>query len=122
MTVVTNEGNVVIWPVIHVYGSFVVNDFSILNNSVLDNFGNPLGFYYNPIPIGPAIGIPPGDYAIIDMFKSNIILASSGFDLADGVEMLRTDFFPLIPGANNLTTFGGSPGGFEIVRPVTAWA
>lgn len=118
MTVVTNAGNAVIWPIIHVHGDGA-DSWSITNNSVVDDNGNALAFYYSPT-LGFAFPIPPGDYAILDMFQNQITLASTGDDLAEGVDVLRTDFFPLGPGTNNLTTTGGAT--IEVVRPVTAWA
>jgi hypothetical protein len=118
MTVVTNEGTTDIWPTFYVYGPVVV--FSITNNSILDEFGNPPIFSYLPLGIGPAGVIPGGDYAIVDMFTNRIELASDGSDLTSAVEMHLSDFFPLVPGPNNITTSFGVT--VELVRPVTAWA
>lgn len=118
MTVVTNAGNAVVWPSIYIHGPATV--FTITNNSVLDDAGNPLTFAYDPTFIGPARFIPINDYAILDMFENRLTLASNGFDLASGIDMIVSDFFPLAPGANNLTTTGGVT--VEVVRPVTAWA
>jgi hypothetical protein len=119
MTVVTNDGNADVWPVLHVHGGGA-NSWTITNNSVLDDDGNPLVFSYDPLPIGPAFAIPPGDYAILDMFRNKIELASSGADMTAGIEHAISDFWPLRPGSNNITKTGGMT--VEILRPVTGWA
>lgn len=119
MTVVTNAGTAVLWPIFHVHGDGA-NAFTLTNNSVLDDNGNPLVFEFDPNAIIFALAIPFGDYGILDMFENKFYLASDGEDLAAGIVMPKADFFPLVPGANNITATGGKT--IELVRPVTAWA
>ncbi len=96
--IITNAGNHEAYPVIEVYGS--TSAFTITNNSLIDQNGNPLQIVYD----GTAIG--GGDYAEIDVFKNSIYLNGNQANLKSGIDPAATDFFVLRPGDNEIDAAG----------------
>jgi hypothetical protein len=93
--VVTNNGNVDFWPVIKVYGPFT--DFVISN----DDLGVAI-IYDETLPGAPNIsGV---QYIEIDCFRDTAYVDGDQANAMPGIVMLSTDFFPLQPGANTITT------------------
>jgi hypothetical protein len=98
---ITMTGTADFWPVIQVFGP--CDTFGIVNSSVLDELGNPLGIFYDSGFPG-AISIPGGSYAEIDCFRNTVYLDGDGANLKPGIDVTGSDFFPLVVGANNITT------------------
>lgn len=101
----TNSGNVEFWPVIIVDGPASV--FTITN----DDTGEVIRYVGDDLPEGQDIG--PGDIAEIDTFRNTIYLGVGGTpgdddNLKAGVDVLNTDFWPVIPGTTNVTVAGAT--------------
>lgn len=122
---INNDGNVDYHPVLRVYGPS--DAFTLVNESVVDEIGNPLQIVYDTsLPGASSLTIPSGGYVEIDTFKSLVKLhqAGGGTDNAkSAINVLETDFFALAPGANvlSLTWMGGGAGMGEVVYR-NAWA
>lgn len=101
---ITNTGTAQFMPVCKVHaGGSPVSGFTLTNNSALDEFGNALTFVYDASRLD-AVAIPAGHYAEIDFFRGTIFLDGSGADLIAGVDPTVSDFWPLVVGANSITT------------------
>lgn len=101
----TNNGNVEFWPVIVVDGPASV--FSITN----DDTGASIVYVGDDLPGGQDIG--PGDIGEIDTFRNTMYLGIGGApgdddNLKAGIDVLNTDFWPLVPGTTNVTVAGAS--------------
>lgn len=99
----TNGGNTDFFPVIKVYGP--TSAFTITNNSVLDEDGNPLQLVYSSANPGGQ-SIPSGHYGEFDFFKNTAYKDGSGLNLKPGITIPSSDFFPLAPGENDITVDG----------------
>lgn len=120
---ITNDGNTAFFPVIQVYGP--ATEFILINESVLDEIGNPLRIAYDSSQIG-ALPIAAGQYVEIDCFRNTVKLhlAGGGTDNAkSGIVVPDSDFFPLEPGANNLvvTDWAFDPGSKIDILYRNAW-
>ena len=100
---ITNGGNHPFYPVIQVQGP--TTDFTITNNTVVDDDGNPLEFVYDSSRPG-ASAIGGGDYAEIGIFRQTVYLNGNQANLKAGVDPETTDFFYLAPGVNSITMDG----------------
>jgi hypothetical protein len=96
--VLTNDGNHDAYPVIHVLGTTA--SFTITNNSLVDQNGNPLEIVYD----GTSIVTP--DYAEIDVFRNTIYLNGNEANLKAGIDATETDYFFLRPGDNDILVTG----------------
>lgn len=101
----TNGGTAEFWPVIKVFGP--ASTFTITNTSVEDDDGNPLVISYDSGQTG-ASAIGGGDYVEIDTFFETLYLNGDGANMKPGLVMLDSDFFPVAPGANNITISGAT--------------
>lgn len=116
-TTVTNDGNVPFYPVIKVYGAFTA--FTLTNESVLDDDGNPLQIVYDDSLPG-AEAVDAGHYAEITTFGGGkVYLDGSGDNLKKGINVLESEFFPLAPGDNTITLSGAESADFLVNG---AWA
>lgn len=88
----TNTGTTQFWPVFKVNGA--TSTFTITNAAT------GLQIVYD----GTAIA--GGHYAEIDCFRGTIYLDGDGANLLNGIDFLNTDFFALVPGANDITITG----------------
>lgn len=87
-------------PVIRVYGPFTGGDFVITHNDLGVSIS-----YDNARPGAPTIG--SGQYLEIDTFRNVATKVAAGPVLSDamaGVVLETSDFFPLVPGSNSITT------------------
>lgn len=96
----TNEGNTNFYPVMQVHGP--ASSFAITNNSVTDENGNVLSVVYDSTLPG-AVTIGSGHYAEIDFFRETIFLDGHFANLSAGIDVTLSDFFPLVPGDNDIT-------------------
>lgn len=95
-TTIVNDGTSDMLPVVKVWGPFTA--FVLLNESVLDDFGNALEVVYDATrPGGVVVGA--GHYAAIDFFRGTIYLDGNSTDLTGGLDPAYTDFFPLAYGS-----------------------
>jgi hypothetical protein len=101
----TNTGSAAFWPVIKVYGP--ATDFTVTNQTLLDNVGNMLAITYDSSQTG-AVSIAGGSYAEIDTFAETVYLNGDQTNLKPGIVMDQSDFFPIAVGANDLTVIGAT--------------
>lgn len=99
---ITNAGNTDYYPVIQVEASPA---FTIYNESILDVDGNPLQIEYDSTLPG-AVAITGTDYLEIINFQGTAFLNGSGANRLGGINFFTTDFFPLIPGDNEIAIVG----------------
>lgn len=95
-----NIGNSEFWPVIKVHGP--TSAFSLINNDVLGDDGEALQIVYDATLPG-AVPIESGHYAEIDCFRNTVYLDGDGANLKPGIDILQSDFWPLVPGSNTIT-------------------
>lgn len=108
-TTVANEGTVPYHPVLRIYGDSLggddVDGFTLTNNSVVDEIGDPLQIVYDQNNPG-GFPISPGFWIEIDTFLSTVQMKNNaGTHTANakpGINVLKTDFFQLDPGNNDL--------------------
>lgn len=100
---ITNPGNADFFPVMHITGGA----WTVQNASVLDRFGNPLKLVYDSTRPG---AITPSGYAEVDFFRGTIFANGDGADLTAGIDPTVSDFFPMVPGSNSMSIFGGGAG------------
>jgi hypothetical protein len=100
--ILTNDGNMETYPVIEVLGGLGgVTDFTITNNSLVDQNGDPLQIVYTGNP-----AIPAGEYAEITVFDNKIYLNGNQQNIKSGIDAELTDFFYLRPGDNEIEPVG----------------
>lgn len=87
-----NLGNTDTWPVFRVAGP--TSSFSIVNSTT----GLEINY------TGTAIGAL--HYAEIDTFRGTVYLDGNSSNLLNGIDFLTTDFFPLVPGTNDVVITG----------------
>lgn len=95
---ITMSGTAFFMPVIKVFGPFTT--FAITHNDL----GVTLS-YDDSRPGAPSIG--SGQYVEIDTFRNVATKVAAGPVLSDamaGIVLSTSDFFPLVPGANSITT------------------
>lgn len=103
----TNDGSIKYLPVIRVHGPF--DGFTLENADALDAAGNPLQIVYDSglpgaVPIGPA------EYIEIITFANTVYLNGNGPSRKAGIDIVTSDFFPLVVGDNELTISGDGTG------------
>lgn len=118
-TTITNEGSAAYDPVIQVHaGGADCNGFELANLSALDEIGNPLTIVWDDTLPG-GLTIQPGQYAQIDTFTNiaQLHLPGGGTDNGKGsIDPTQTDYFQLVPGANDLQiVWYGTPGTVDVI-------
>lgn len=93
--VITMTGTAWFMPVLKVYGPFTT--FAITHDDLDVTIQ-----YDDARPGAPTIG--GGDYLEIDSFRNTAFKNGNGADGMPGINLTTSDFFPLLPGANNITT------------------
>jgi hypothetical protein len=125
---ITNEGNAAYHPVIRVYGptsGAACDGFQLANCSELDETGSPLTIVWDDtLPGGLPIDV--GQYAQIDTFTNVTQLHQAGGGTDNGkpsIDPTQTDYFELVPGANDLsiTYYGNHSGSHVEVVYRNAW-
>lgn len=112
---INNAGNTDSYPTIQVFGT--VSQFTITNESIVDMNGDPLMIEYDAsLPGGAAITSP--HYVEIINFQATVFLDGDGANRKAGINMLTTDWFPLIPGDNEIWISGAA----GLVKANDAWA
>lgn len=107
-----NLGNRSTYPVFKIDGPFT--------NFILTNVSTGLQIVYDStLPPGTGLAVGGGDYIEIDMFRNTAYLNGDQSNLKPGIDILSSDFFPLIPGNNTITLAGASTGTILIN---SAWA
>ncbi len=103
--VVTNAGNTNYYMVVQIFGptSFA----ELVNFSIVDLDGNPLVMIYDSGLPG-AHTIASGHYVEINFFTGSAFLDGSGANRKAAIDMRYSEFFPLVPGDNDLSIFGAS--------------
>ncbi len=103
--VVNNAGNTNFYPVVKIHGptSFA----ELVNFSIVDLDGNPLALIYDAgLPGG--IAIASGHYVEVNFFTGSAFLDGSGANRKAAIDMRYSEFFPLVPGDNDLSIFGAA--------------
>lgn len=119
---ITNVGNADVFAVFEMYGPF--DGFTLVNHSVQDLDGVDLQLVYDSsLPGAVAVG-GGGDYVEIDSFRETAYLNGDGANRKGGIDWRVSDFFPLVPGDNEIeVNFTGAGGGTEVVcKSNGAWA
>lgn len=89
------DGTADFWPVVQVHGAFTA--FTITHNDL----GVSLS-YDETLPNAPNIG--GGQYIEIDMFRNTAYKNGDQDNCKPGIVLPGSDFFPLFPGTNSITT------------------
>jgi len=100
---VVNAGNTDFMPVFHVFGP--ATGFTITNNSAFDDDGNVLSLTYDSSLPGAA-DIDTGDFIFFDFFRNVAYRNGNLNNRKPGIDIRISDFFPLVPGANEIEVFG----------------
>lgn len=103
---VTNLGTVEFWPVFKVYGA--TSSFTITNESVVDDAGDPMEIIYDASRPGAAAIGGGGDYVEIDCFRNTVYLNGNEANRKAGIDIENSDFFPLAVGENVITISGAT--------------
>jgi hypothetical protein len=112
---ITNDGNTDYFPVVEVYGP--TSAFALINYSIEDTDGNPLQIVYSSsLPGGAAIA--GGDYLEITFFDGKAYLNGTGANRKAGIDFRYSDFFPIVPGENDIQVTGAS----ALFKTNSAWA
>jgi hypothetical protein len=113
--VIYNDGNANMWPVIKIHGP--CTKVTIQNLDALDENGNVLQLVYDSTLPG-AVAIASGHYAELDFFRNTIYLDGTGANLKAGINVLQTDFWPIVPGPNAINIpppIGGATTNIEML-------
>jgi hypothetical protein len=102
--ILTNAGNHETYPVMEIVGGTSLPDgqFTITNQSLVDQNGNPLQIVYN------GVGIDSSDFAEINTFTNTVYLNGNQTNLKAGIVAEATDFFVLRPGDNEIEANGAA--------------
>jgi hypothetical protein len=116
----TNDGSINYMPVVKVFGP--TDGFQIVNLSALDQFGNPQRLAYDAGLPG-AVPIGAGDYVEFAFFENTAFLNGNGADRMAGVDIVASDFWPLVVGDNaiQITGDGTDPAPETHVLWQSAW-
>lgn len=95
--IIVNEGNADFYAVIKAHGDAAL--FSI------ENLTTGLQIFYDWTRPG-AVPIDLGDYAEIDTFRNTVYRNGDEASLKAGIDVELTDFFPLVPGENEIAVDG----------------
>jgi hypothetical protein len=102
-TVITNTGNVPMYPVIKANSNAGTPLGTSCNFFSVDDGINTFDWYgSNP---GSQV-IPAGSYAEMDCFGNTIFMNGSGANLSPGIDFINSDFLVLLPGANTISITG----------------
>lgn len=101
----TNGGSAAFYPVIKVHGPST--GFHLINHSVVDANGDPLEIVYDSTLPG-AHAIASGHYVELVFFNESAYLDGNVADYKPGIDILSTDWWPLMPGANLIEIDGAS--------------
>jgi hypothetical protein len=117
--VVPNDGNADYHPVIQVSGTGTgpATDFTITNHDAFDDDGNELQFIYDSTLPG-ASAVPGGEYVELNFFNDTAYLNGDEDNMKAGIDILNSDFFPLVPGDNNLEIVGAD----MLIKSNNAWS
>lgn len=96
---ITNNGTADTYPVWKVYGAST--GFTLTNTTT----GLAI-VYDDSLPGAASIG--GGDYVEIDTFRNTAYLNGDEGNRKPGIDLLQTDFFPLVPGENAITITGAT--------------
>lgn len=103
--VINNPGSTDRYAVMKVHGP--TSAFTIANHSVVDAQGASLKIVYSSSLPG-AVVIGGGHYVELDFFRNTAYLDGNGANRKPGIDIRKSDYFPLIPGDNNITVSGAS--------------
>ena len=111
----TNSGNTEYFPSTGTYPGITitasgadVSAFTLANNSNLDEQGNAKQIVFDATLPGGQV-IPNGQYAVIDCFRNTIYLngvVSPANNLKPCINIMESDFWGLLPGANVVALSG----------------
>lgn len=96
---ISNPGNCPVYPNVKVYGA--ASAFTYSNAT----YGIDM-IYDDSLP--GAIAIGGGDYGFFGHFANNVFLNGSSDNLIAGVDIENSDFFPLMPGDNEIGISGAA--------------
>lgn len=99
-----NDGSSPFFPVFKVYGPF--DTFELENANALDDAGNPMRIVYSSALPG-AVAVGGGHYIEIDCFRNTVYLDGDGPSRKAGINIIESDFFPLVVGDNLISISGG---------------
>lgn len=104
--VINNTGNVPTYPVIQVNRANGVTSAGSLSGTFIIQTTTE-DFIWTSSLTGSQL-IPGGSYAEIDMFGNTMYMNGNGANLSPGIDFVDSQFFPLMPGVNTVTMFGGT--------------
>lgn len=118
---ITNEGNTDYFPVFQIFGGFT--GFTLVNHSVQDSDGNDIELVYDSTLPGAAV-VAAGDYIEIEFFRETAYLNGHFSNRKAGIDWRQSDFFPLVPGDNNVEVNFTGPSGtpHALCKSNGAWA
>jgi len=111
--VLVNNGNTDMYPVYRAHGPFTA--FEILNQTT--------GLYIaydGAFPPG-SMSVASGHYIEIDTFRNTVYLDGSSANRLAAINMLVSDFFPLVPGSNSIEFASNSGSATLDVLWQSAW-
>jgi hypothetical protein len=101
---IMNGGNAEQKPVVKMDGPTAYME--LVNLDALDEQGNPLMLVYDSANTPGGVAIGSGAYVEFDFFRETAYLNGNGPSRMAGIDMLLSDFFPLVPGENRLQVSG----------------
>jgi len=103
-TTIHNVGNAPYYPVVWVNGP--TNTFTLVNESNLDEQGNPLGITYDGTALPGGEAIASGHLVEFVFFNNSAYLDRNQDNLKPGINVPASDFWTLLPGANEIVLTG----------------
>lgn len=119
---ITNNGNTDSFPVFEMEGGF--SGFTLTNHSVQDLDGVDISLVYDSGLPG-AVAVSGGDYIELEFFRETAYLNGSSSNRKAGIDWRVSDFFPLVPGDNEIEvtfTGGGGTAALAVCKSNGAWA
>jgi hypothetical protein len=104
--VINNTGNVPTYPVIQVNRVNGVTNATPVSGTIIIQTATE-DFFWTSSLTGSQL-IPGSSYAEIDMFGNTMYMNGNGANLSPGIDFINSQFFPLMPGVNTVTMFGGT--------------
>lgn len=106
-TVLANGGNVPTFPNFKIYGPLA--GFAQITNETTGQT-----FVYDTALPGASI-IDVGDYGFVGTFAENMYLNGAGLNLKPGIDVEQSDFWPLVPGNNNVSVDGDTGISIDVI-------
>ena len=119
---INNAGNTDYFPVFQIFGPY--DGFTLVNHSVQDLDGINIEIVYDKDLPG-AVAVGGSDYIEFEFFRETAYLNGSGANRKAGIDWRVSDFFPLVPGDNEIEinfTGGSGTATYALCKSNGAWA